>query len=224
MLYYTQLRYRLMPYIYSLAGKSYFDDYTIMRGLAMDFGQDKNVLSIGDQYMFGGALMVCPVYEYKARSREIYFPAGSGWYNLSDGKFTTGGQKQNVSAPFNQMPVYVAAGSVLPTGALIQNTKQEQKDLTIYVYAGKNGNFTLYEDENVNYNYEKGKFSKIGFTYNDKNKTLEIANREGSFDGMSQTRKFTVILIDPANPQGIDSPIKNQKTVEYTGKNILLNL
>lgn len=223
MLYYTQLRYRLMPYIYSLAGKSYFDDYTIMRGLAMDFGQDKNVLSIGDQYMFGGALMICPVYEYKARNREVYFPAGSGWYNLYDGKFTDGGQKLNVSAPFNQMPVYVSAGSIIPTGAVIQNTKQEQKDLIIYVYAGKNGNFTLYEDENVNYNYEKGKFSKIEFNYNDKDKTLNIAKRAGSFDGMPETRKFTVVLIDPAHPQGIDSGLQNQKIVEYTGNNAVLN-
>jgi alpha-D-xyloside xylohydrolase len=223
-LYYTQLRYRLMPYIYSLAGKSYFDDYTIMRGLAMDFGQDKNVLNIGDQYMFGGALMICPVYEYKARNREVYFPAGSGWYNLYDGKFTTGGQKMNVAAPFNQMPVYVAAGSIIPSGALIQNTTQEQKDLTIYVYAGKNGSFTLYEDENVNYNYEKGKFSRIQFAYNDKEKTLAIAKRTGSYDGMAGARKFTIVFIDPAHPQGIDSSLRNQKTVEYTGNNVLLNL
>ena len=152
MLYYTQLRYRLMPYIYSLAGKSYFDDYTIMRGLIMDFGTDKNVVNMGDQYMFGNALMICPVYEYKARTREVYFPANTGWYNLQNGKFVAGGQKLTVAAPYDQMPVYVAAGSIIPMGKVIQNTTQAQNDLTIYVYAGKNGSFTLYEDENVNYN------------------------------------------------------------------------
>lgn len=224
MLYYTQLRYRLMPYIYSLAGKSYFDDYTIMRGLIMDFGTDKNVVNIGDQYMFGNALMVCPIYEYKARTREVYFPANTGWYNLQNGKFIAGGQKLTVAAPYDQMPVYVAAGSIIPMGKVIQNTTQAQNDLTIYVYAGKNGSFTLYEDENVNYNYENGKFSKIEFTYNDAKKSLSIAKCEGSFTGMEKQRNFRIIYINSNNQQGIDSKTDKAVEVTYIGESKLIQL
>ena len=224
MLYYTQLRYRLMPYIYSMAGKCYFDDYTMMRGLVMDFPKDKNVLNIGDQYMFGSGLMVCPVYEYKARTREVYFPEGAGWYQLNDGKFITGGQKQTVAAPYDRMPVYVSAGSILPIGKLIQNTTEAQNDLTIYVYAGKNGAFTLYEDENTNYNYEKGAFSTIEFTYNDKTKILDIAKRQGEFKGMMKDRNFQIVLVQPTNSKGIDGNQSGAKAVHYTGDKMSVRL
>lgn len=224
MLYYTQLRYRLMPYIYSLAGKCYFDDYTMMRGLVMDFPKDKNVLNIGDQYMFGSGLMICPVYEYKARTREVYFPEGAGWYQLSDGKFIAGGQKQTVAAPYDRMPVYVSAGSILPIGKLIQNTTEAQNDLTIYVYAGKNGVFTLYEDENTNYNYEKGAFSTIEFTYNDKTKILDIAKRQGEFKGMMKDRNFQIVLVQPTNSKGIDGNQSGAKAVHYTGDKMSVRL
>jgi alpha-D-xyloside xylohydrolase len=224
MLYYTQLRYRLMPYIYSLAGKCYFNDYTIMRPLVMDFGKDKNILNVGDQYMFGSNLMVCPVYQYKARSREVYFPEGAGWYNLFDGKFIAGGQKQSVAAPYEQMPVFVAAGSILPMGKVVQNTSQPQTDLTIYVYAGKNGTFNLYEDENVNYNYEKGAYSTIEFSYNDKDNTISIANRKGEFKGMMKERNFKFILIEKTNPTGIDKATNGFKTLKYTGSKTSISL
>ena len=224
MLYYTQLRYRLMPYIYSMAGKCYFDDYTMMRGLVMDFPKDKNVLNIGDQYMFGSGLMVCPVYEYKARTREVYFPEGAGWYQLNDGKFIAGGQKQTVAAPYDRMPVYVAAGSILPVGKLIQNTSEAQNDQTIYVYAGKNGAFTLYEDENTNYNYEKGAFSTIEFTYNDKTKILDIAKRQGEFKGMMKDRNFQIVLVQPTNSKGIDGNQSGAKAVHYTGDKMSVRL
>jgi alpha-D-xyloside xylohydrolase len=224
MLYYNQLRYKLMPYIYSLAGKTYLEDYTIMRGLAMDYGRDKNVLNIGDQYMFGNAMLIAPVYEYKARTREVYFPSGTNWYSLYDGKLTTGGQKLNVSAPYDRMPVYVAAGSIIPTGQLIQNTTQPQTDLTLYVYAGKNGKFTIYEDENVNYNYEKGKYSTIDIIYNDKNKAITIDKCKGTFDGMVKTRQIKVVYITPKKPAGFDTKTENFKTMNYNGSKITLSL
>jgi len=224
MLYYTQLRYRLMPYIYTLAGMSHFNDFTIMRALMMDFESDKNVLNIGDQYMFGKELMICPVYKYQARTREVYFPKQTGWYNLYDGKYTAGGQKQIVDAPYDRMPIYVAAGSILPIGKVIQNTTQVQTDLTIYVYAGKNGSFTLYEDENVNYNYEKDAFATIEFSYNDQDKTLSIANRKGSFNGMVKERNFQVVLVDSSNPVALDNTPKDMKTVHYNGSKTTLSL
>ncbi len=220
MLYYTQLRYRLMPYIYTMAGMSHFNDFTIMRALMMDYSTDKNVLDISDQYMFGKELMICPVYQYKARTREVYFPKETGWYNLYNGKYTAGGQKQMVDAAYDRMPIYVAAGSILPMGKVIQNTTQAQIDLTLYVYAGKNGTFTLYEDENINYNYERDASATIKFTYDDRNKIVTIADRKGSFKGMTKERNISIILVQANNPVGIDSPTKDEKTIHYTGSNI----
>lgn len=223
MLYYTQLRYRLMPYIYTMAGMSHFNDFTIMRALMMDYSSDKNVLNVSDQYMFGKELMICPVYQYKARTREVYFPKEAGWYNLYNGKYTTGGQKQTVDATYDRMPIYVAAGSILPMGKVIQNTTQAQTDLTLYVYAGKNGTFSLYEDENTNYNYEKDASATIKFTYDDKNKTLTVAERKGSFKGMAKERNISIILVTENNAIGIESPMKNEKTIHYTGSQISVN-
>jgi alpha-D-xyloside xylohydrolase len=217
MLYYTQLRYRLMPYIYTMAGMAHFNDYTIMRPLAMDFGTDAKVLSIGDQYMFGSSLMVCPVYEYKATSRTVYFPAGAGWYDLYTGKFTAGGQQQQVAAPYERMPLYAAAGAIIPIGKLIQSTAEKQTDLTIYIYEGKNNSYTLYEDEGVNYNYEKGLFATIDFTYNDAEKTLTIGNRKGEFTGMDKERNFNVVFVGKSSPAGIDDKVTASKKVVYDG-------
>jgi alpha-D-xyloside xylohydrolase len=216
MLYYTRLRYRLMPYIYTLAGMTHFNDYTIMRPLAMDYGSDQNVANIGDQYMFGASLMVCPVYEYKARTRKVYFPAGEGWYDVYSGKYLAGGQPRNVDAPYNRMPLFAAAGSILPLGDAIQHTKENQKDLTLYVYGGKDGTFTLYEDEGTNYNYEKGAYATIPFTYNDATKTLTIGARTGEFPGMNRERDFRIVWVSRDNPVGIDAP-KGWESVHYDG-------
>jgi len=224
MLYYTQLRYRLMPYIYSLAGKCYFNDYTIMRPLVMDFGKDAKIMNISDEYMFGSNLLVCPVYQYKAREREVYFPESAGWYNFYDGRFIAGGEKRNVEAPYDRMPIYVATGSILPIGKAVQSTKQAQTDLTLYVYAGKNGTFNLYEDENVNYNYEKNAFSTIEFSYNDQTKTLTIDERKGSYSGMIKERNFRVVLVDSKNAVGIDQATNNAKSVHYTGNKLTISL
>ncbi|MDR0863380.1 MAG: DUF5110 domain-containing protein [Candidatus Symbiothrix sp.] len=223
MLYYTQLRYRLMPYIYTLAGMAHFNDYTLMRPLVMNFGQDANVLNISDQYMFGPDLMACPVYKYKARSREVYFPAGTGWYNVYSGKYTEGGQKLRVDAPYDQMPLYAAAGSILPLGEIIQNTKENQKNLTLYVYEGKDGFFSLYEDEGTNYNYEKGIYTTIPFTYNEEEKTVTIGERNGTFMGMNKERNFHIVLVNKEKPTGIDREAGelnelNEKIIVYNGQ------
>lgn len=223
LLYYAQLRYKLMPYVYTLAGQCHFDDYTIMRPLVMDFGNDATALDVNDQYMFGSQLMVCPVYTYQARNRSVYFPAGTGWYGLYDGKYLKGGKRLQVAAPYDRMPVYVAAGSILPTGTPIENTAQPQNDLTVYVYAGRDGAFSLYEDENLNYNYEKGAFSKIDFTWNDATSTLTLSDRAGSFKGMQTERNLTFVLVTPDRPAGMDSA-GTRKTVRYTGKCMKLTL
>ncbi len=157
MVWYDKLRYRLMPYIYSLAGVTYFNDYTIMRAMVMDFGSDLNVESIGDQYMFGPSLLVAPVYKYKARTREVYLPASCGWYDLYTGKYFTGGQKIDADAPYERMPLFVKEGSIIPVGPDIQYVDEKPADpLTLLVYTGRDCVFTLYEDEGINYNYEHG--------------------------------------------------------------------
>ncbi|MDR1527375.1 MAG: DUF5110 domain-containing protein [Dysgonamonadaceae bacterium] len=217
MLYYTQLRYRLMPYIYTLAGMAHFNDYTIMRPLVMNFASDSRTWNIGDQYLFGPALMVCPVYEYKARSREVYFPAGTTWYNIYSGQAIEGGQKLAVNAPYHRMPLFVAAGSILPIGEMIQNTTQNQRNLTIYVYGGKDGSFNLYEDEGTNYNYEKGVYSLIPFVYNDADKTLTIGERKGEFPSMNKTRYFRIVKVGKKQPTGIDRNVPG-KLLLYNGQ------
>ena len=180
----------------------------------MDFACDQNVLNVGDQYMFGPALMICPVYQYKARNREVYFPCGKVvWYDFYTGKQYQGGQKLSVDAPYNRMPIFVAGGSIIPMGDIIQSTKEEQKDLTVYVFAGRDGSFNLYEDEGVNYNYEKGAYSTIPFTYNDADKILTIGERKGEFDGMAKDRTFTIRC-----NSGIDAAKASGVKVKYDGK------
>ena len=215
--YYNKLRYRLMPYIYSLAGMTWFNDYTIMRALVMDHGKDAVVNNISDQYMFGNSLMVCPVYEYKATKRNVYFPNTSGWYDFYTGKYIAGGTHQSVDAPYVRMPLYAHEGAIIPFGPEIQFTDEKKPDnITLYVYGGKNGKFTLYEDEGVNYNYEKGAYATIDFNYDEASKTLRISDRKGTFDGMLQNRKFNVVLVNQAVPKPYDPDSKGIE-VNYTG-------
>ena len=130
-----------------------------------------------------------------------------------------------VDAPYERMPIFVKAGSILPMGEVIQNTTEAQTNLTLYVYAGKNGKFTLYEDENVNYNYEKGAFSAIDFTYNDANKTLSVGSRKGDFKGMVKERTFKVVLIEQGKSIGIDGDVLgNAKLVHYNGAEVTTRL
>ncbi|WP_343693947.1 TIM-barrel domain-containing protein [Chitinophaga sp.] len=216
--YYDRLRYRLMPYIYSLAGQTYHNDYTIMRGLIMDFDQDTVVRHIGDQFMFGPAFLVSPVYAYKARTRALYLPAGQGWYNLYDGSYTDGGQHITAAAPLNRIPLYIKAGSIIPFGPAIQYTSQRPADtITLYIYGGSNGKFTLYEDEGLNYNYEKGAFSTIEFKYNDADNTLLLGKRAGEFPGMLQKRSFRIVKVDKTHPMVFDLTDSKGQLVQYNG-------
>lgn len=225
MLAYDKLRYRLMPYLYSLSGMVTQKDYTMMRALVMDFGQDKNVLDIGDQYMFGPALLVNPVTAYKARSRRLYLPAGSGWYELKSGKYLNGGQTIQADAPYTDIPLFVRAGSILPCGPELQYTEEKPADpIRLFVYTGSDGSFTLYEDENVNYNYEQGKFAMIPVNYGEKNRTLTIGERQGEFAGMLATRTFEIVWIGPQKPSGLDFRAQPDETVTYNGTQLVVKM
>lgn len=223
---YDKLRYRLMPYLYSMAGMVHFKDYTMMRGLVMDFNGDDNVYDIKDQWMFGPALMACPVGEYQKYSRNVYLPKQKGWYDFYTGKHYAGGQTIVADAPFDKIPVFVPEGSILPVGPEMEWSDQKKAELIdLYVYAGKDGSYTLYEDEGTNYNYEKGKYAMIDFKYNDAQKTLTIGARKGSFDGMLQKRRFNVILVNAQNNQGVNlAKTPKGKMVKYAGQAVTVKL
>ena len=217
-LYYTKLRYRLMPYIYTMAGMTYFNDYTIMRPLVMDFHDDKNVENIGDQYLFGPAFMVCPVYTYQARDREVYFPGGTNWYDFYTGKMIQGGQRLKMDASYERMPLFVHEGAIIPVGPDIQYSDEKlPQKIVLYVYRGQDGHFSLYEDEGVNYNYEKGAYSNIPFIYNEANGMLTIGERKGEFKGMLKERTFVIVSISKENPKVFD-PDAHGILVEYDGQ------
>lgn len=222
--YYNKLRYDLMPYLYSLAAMTHFNDYTIMRPLAMDFTLDNRTYNISDQYMFGPAFLVAPVYSNEARSRNVYLPEGNLWYDFYTGEHYEGGQTINATAPYERMPLFTKAGAIIPFGPDINWSDQKPADeITIYVYAGKNGEFSLYEDENTNYNYEKGMFATINMTYDDKNGIFTIGNREGTFPGMLKERDFTIVKVTKDEPQPYTKEAQGTK-VHYTGKEISVKI
>ena len=196
------LRYRLMPYIYTLNSRVWFDDYTIMRALVMDFTDDATAREVSDEFMFGDAFLVCPVYEYKARSREVYLPEG-GWYEFNGSQsYVEGGRTITAEAPFDYIPVYVREGSIIPMGPAIEYTAQEQNgNLRIYVYAGRDGQFTLYEDDGLTYGYENGEYANIPLKWDDSNSTLTIGKRSGSFEGMKELRHLLIFLNTPDGKQ-----------------------
>ena len=223
--YYDKLRYRLMPYLYSMAGWVHLKDYTMMRGLVMDFNGDKNVENIKDQWMFGPALMACPVAQYKARNRQVYFPKQSGWYDLYTGEYIQGGQSLVVDAPYERIPVYVREGSIIPYGPEMQYCDEKPADqITLYVYAGRDGQFQLYEDEGVNYNYEKGKYLTIDITYNDADKTLTIGKQQGKFQGSLKQRQFNVVYVTKDQPRELSFTQKSGVLVNYSGQQVSVKL
>ncbi len=223
---YDKLRYRLMPYLYSMAGMVHLKDYTMMRGLVMDFNGDEKVLDIKDQWMFGSALMACPVGEYQKYSREVYLPKQKGWYDFYTGAYHAGGQTIVADAPYDKIPVFIPEGAILPIGPEMQWSDEKKPELIdLYVYAGKDGSYTLYEDEGTNYNYEKGKYAVIDFKYDDARKQVTIGARKGSFDGMLQKRRFNIILVDQKKQQGVNlAKSPKGKVVKYSGQAMTVKL
>ncbi len=222
-LWYMRLRYRLMPYLYSLTAAVSFDDYTLMRALPMDWPADPQVRELDDQWMFGPALMPCPVSEYGARSREVYFPEG-GWYDFYSGVFLSGGQTRTVDAPYERIPLFVRAGSIIPFGPEMQwSDEKPAEDIRLYVYAGADADFTLYEDDGLTFDYEKGACARIPIRWDDATRTLTVGARSGAFPGMLEQRRFTVVVVDPAHPQAYD-PDALGVVLDYEGKTIHLTL
>jgi len=238
---YINLRYRLMPYIYSTAWKVTNDAYTMMRGLPMDFAGDSKVLNINNQYMFGPSILVCPVTEAQytkqsedskqvgttdfsnIHSTQLYLPKGNGWFDFWTGEKIEGGQEWSCKTPIDIMPLYVKAGSIIPFGPYLQYIEEKPADpIELRVYTGADATFELYEDESDNYNYEKGKYAVVPVKWNDKSQTLTIGKRKGSFPGMKKDRTFNIVFVNANHGIGVDIEKQPDKTIQYTGSRIVI--
>ena len=216
------LRYRLMPYIYSLAWMVTNQGYTIMRPLVFDFQDDTKVYGIADQFMFGPALLVNPVTATGATSRSVYLPAGT-WYDFWSGATTTGGATSTASAPLSQIPVYVRAGSIVPMGPMIQYATQSADPLEIRVYKGQSGTFTLYEDGGDTYDYETGQHAEIQLSWDDTAQQLTIGARTGSYTGMLASRTFNVVWVASNHGAGVAVTSAPDQVVKYSGAQVVVS-
>ena len=239
---YINLRYRFLPYIYATSRDVTAHQSSMMRALVMDFAKDKNALDINDEFLFGKSVLVSPVTKamyVKAgntadnkeedfssiKTKESYLPAGTNWIDFWTGEKIPGGQKVNKETPLDIIPLYVKAGSILPFGPDVQYAEEKKWDsLEIRIYPGANGEFELYEDENDNYNYEKGIFATIRFNWNDAAKTLTINDRKGNFPGMLDSRTFNVVVVDSTKGTGEKLAGAFDKVIRYSGKKLVVKL
>ncbi len=224
MVWFLKLRYRLMPYIYTMAADTHYHSGTMMRGLVMDFPHDEKARNIKDQYMFGPSFLVAPVTVYKARERQVYLPAGAEWYDFYTGQRHQGGATVRVAAPRDQMPLFVKAGSVVTTGPVTQYVDEKpDAPIVVHVYAGANGSATLYEDDGVSNAYTRGEASRIPISYDDKAGLVTIGERSGQYKGMPLKREFKVRVIRPGVSTAADMDAAD-KAVAYDGKPVTIKL
>jgi len=216
---YLDLRYRLLPYLYSVAWQVTTNGSTFMRPLVMDFPKDPQVLGIGDQYLFGSAIMVTPVTTAGAATRSVYMPAGSApWFNFWTGAAAPAGQRLETPAPVETLPLFVRPGSIIPMGPFLQYSSEKPADpIELRVYRGADASFTIYEDQGDTYNYEKGQFATIPISWNEARHTLEIGKRAGKFPGMVKERTFNVVWVSENHGAGVPVTDKPDAVVHYTG-------
>ena len=241
---YIHLRYRFLPYIYSTSWDVTANQSSMMRALVMDFPKDKNALDINDEFMFGKSLLVSPVTKpmyikpginsrdtiqvedfSTIKTKETYLPSGTDWYDFWTGEKLAGGNKVNKETPIDIIPLYIRAGSILPVGPHVQYAEEKKWDnLEIRLYPGANGKFVLYEDENDNYNYEKGVYSTITFDWDDTKRILTISDRNGSFPGMLESRKFNIVIVNANKGGGENTASQPDKEKAYTGRKMTIKL
>ncbi|QIG80216.1 glycoside hydrolase family 31 protein [Stakelama tenebrarum] len=222
MVWYDELRYRLMPYIYTVAADTYMKDGSIMRALAADFPEDGEARDLDDQYMFGKAFMVAPVTEYRARSRDVYFPGTGLWYDFYSGALHRGGNTDTVDAPYERMPLFVRAGSIVPMGPVTQYVDEKpDAPLTITVYTGADGSFSLYEDDGRSMGYKRGAWSRIPIAYDDASGNVTLGAREGEgWDGMQTRRTVRIRWVSEGKPVTDDNGYDAEVT--YGGEPIVV--
>ncbi len=221
---FDNLRYRLMPYIYSTAWQVTNKNSTMMRALPYDFGNDPRTWRVADQFMFGPSIMVCPVVEPKATSRKVLLPKGGIWVDFWTGKRIQGNMAV-LDAPLSRIPLLVKAGSIVPMGPFVQYISEKPSDpIELRIYPGKDGRFVLYEDEGDGYRYEKGQRSEIAFIWSDKNRMLTIEGRKGSYPGMTQKRLFKAVIVRPGIGKGIEIETRISRNILYEGKKLIVRL
>ena len=176
-----------------------------MRPLVLDFAHDPQVLNIGDQYLFGPAIMVCPVTQSNVTTRAVYLPAATGpWYDFWTGQPSTAGRQVEAAAPVGTLPLFVKPGSIIPLGPFLQYSSEQPADpVELRVYRGADGRFTLYEDEGDNYDYEKGQCATIPITWNEATRTLEIGKHSGHLPGMLPERTFNIVWVSAGHGAGV---------------------
>ena len=224
---YADLRYRLMPYIYTLGSEVTRNNTTIMRGLPMDFPDDHNCQNNGQEFMFGPAFLVRPVTEAISTSPQqtvVYLPQGESWYDFWTGQLYEGSQTLVKETPIDVMPLYVKAGSIVPMGPILEWATQNPADpIELRIYTGADSVFILYEDENDNYNYKNGEFSQISFFWNETEKKLTIGDRQGSFPGMLTNRTVNIVFVSEGHGTGMPETAEPDVSVSYTGQAITIN-
>ena len=212
------LRYQLLPYIYSEAWQISKNNSTLMRPMIMDFNYDATAVGEGYQYMFGKSFLVAPVTSAGVKNWDVYLPKDVQWYDFWTGERFKGGQKIATPAPLNKIPLFIKEGSIVPMGSVIQNTQVKQEELEIRVYTGKNASFTYYNDEGDNYNYEKGHYIEIPMNWDEKNQTLTIGKQTGSYKDQSKQYTFHIKIIKGSEKDPFS------KTIQYTGKKMPVKL
>jgi alpha-D-xyloside xylohydrolase len=215
---YDELRYRLLPYIYSAAWGVTNRGETLMRALPLEFSSDSRARAISDQFLFGPALLINPVTEERATQRALYLPAGTQWVDFWTGKPTSGGQTITADAPLDRVPIYSRAGSIVPLGPHVESALAKADPVELRVYPGASGDFSLYEDEGDNYDYEHGGYSVIPIRWDDGAQTLTIGDRRGRFPGMLEHRTFRIVLVREGHGTGITPSSEPDATIEYQGK------
>lgn len=217
---YLNLRYRLLPYTYSVAWQVTSNGSTFMQPLVMDFPKDPKVLDIGNQYLFGPAIMVTPVTTAGATEQPVYLPVTAApWYNFWTGETVASGNSIETPAPVATLPLFVRPGSIIPMGPFLQYSNEKPADpIELRIYRGADGHFTLYEDEGDNYHYEKGQYATIPISWHQSTHTLEIGARAGSFPGMLKERTFNVVMVSKNHGVGVDPEATYDSVIHYNGK------
>ena len=221
---YDRLRYRLMPYIYSLAWKVTSEGYTPMRALVMDFRGDARAINAGDEFLYGPAILVGPVTEPGATTRQVYLPKAK-WYDFWSGAAVEGGRAVNAAAPLERIPLFIRGGAILPMGPEEEFSNEKPADpIELRIYRGADGDFTIYEDENDTYDYEKGTYAVIPLHWDDAKQVLTIGERAGKFPGMVETRTFRVVVVGEGHGAGVGASEQADKVVTYSGKVVAVPL
>lgn len=221
---YIKLRYRLLPYLYSTAWQVTSNGKSFMNSLATTYTSDSKAVKVNDQYLFGESFLVAPVIKDNVTSRSVYLPNGNDWYNFWTGELLEPGTA-TFEGEIDQIPLYIPTGTIMPWGPDVQySTEKPWDNLEVRIYPGRDGSFTLYEDENDGYNYELGQRSTIRFDWNDASQTLTIGTREGEFDGMLNQRTFNLLLMTEENNPADQHATEYTTSVKYDGTEISVKL